>query len=198
MDIILGSSSPRRKKILDSLFSNYTIIHPSADETILTGETPEQYAARISQLKADAIIASLGPVESEKLAITADTIVTIEGEILGKPADHEDAVTMLKKLNGKTHYVITSMTVAHLNKNVIKVVTQSEKTAVTFKKMNADEINHYLSLIDYTDKAGSYAFQEYRELIIEKISGSATNVIGFPLTLFFSILSKMGLPEFIC
>ncbi|HOO73123.1 MAG TPA: Maf family protein [Spirochaetota bacterium] len=198
MDIILGSSSPRRKKILGSLFSNFSIIHPSADETILAGETPEQYAARISRLKADAIIASLAPVESEKLVITADTIVTINGEILGKPADIDDAVTMLKKLSGKTHGVITSMTVAHLNNNDTKVITQSEKTAVTFKKMNVDEIIHYLSLIDYSDKAGSYAFQEHRGLIIDKISGSATNVIGFPLTLFFSILVEMGLPELIC
>lgn len=197
MNVILGSSSPRRKDILAGLAGAFRIAHPSIEETQYPGETPEGFALRIAEDKCRAVI-DAGPVAPHpSLIITADTIVTIDGRVLGKPSDHEDAVAMISSLNGRTHRVITAMTLclAERPDAVPAMLSDFETTEVTFRKLGRDGIERYLATIEYRDKAGSYAFQEQGSMIVEGFIGSATNIIGFPLRLFFSMLARMGVIE---
>lgn len=194
MKIILGSSSPRRKSILGGLVNGLHIAHPSIDETPKDAETPEAFAVRIAEEKCRAILESGAMAAFPSLVITADTIVTIDGLVIGKPADFEDAAAMLSRLNGRTHRVITALTLCAVeNADARVILSGRESTDVTFKKLDRDGIVRYLGAIDYRDKAGSYAFQEHGSMIVEGFRGSATNIIGFPLRLFFSMLAEMGL-----
>ncbi len=195
MDIILGSSSPRRKAILGGLVSLFRIVHPSIDETHLPGETPEAFSMRVAEEKCRAILASTDPRDCPLLIITADTIVTIDGNVIGKPDDLDHAIAMISALNGRTHRVITAVTLLAAERpgGTHRMLTAYETTAVRFRNLDRDGIIRYLETIDYRDKAGSYAFQEQGDLIVEGFHGSATNIIGFPLRLFFSMLSDMGI-----
>ncbi len=197
MKILLGSSSPRRKSILADLVDAFRIVHPSIEEHPLTGEIPENFATRIAEEKCRAILESCTAGDFPLLIITADTIVTIDGHVIGKPGDFDDAVSMISTLNGRTHRVITGLTLltAERPEGPCRMLTRYETTGVTFKMLDRDGIVRYLTTIDYLDKAGSYAFQERRELIVEGFQGSATNIIGFPLRLFFPMLAEMGILE---
>jgi septum formation protein len=195
MNIVLGSSSPRRKLIVGGLIGGFRIAHPSIDETPLPGEPPETFATRIAEEKCGAVIESCGAGDFPLLVITADTIVTIDGHVIGKPDDFDDAVAMISTLNGRTHRVITALTLlaAEGPDGPRRILTRYESTGVTFKKLDREGIARYLNTIDYRDKAGSYAFQEQGGLIVEGFQGSATNIIGFPLRLFFSMLFELGI-----
>ena len=130
--------------------------------------------------------------------ITSDTIVYIEAndendeKILGKPGSRDEAFSMLKLLSGREHLVITGICIILKNNIEIKRLYDYEKTSVKFKELSDKSIDFYLSCADYEDKAGSYAIQEYGEQIIDKVNGSVTNVIGFPLTLFFKMVNQIG------
>lgn len=195
IDIVLGSHSPRRRQILSSIVPVFRAISPHVNEDIQSGEPPLSYSLRISEEKMDAVIPLLCAPQHPALVITADTLVTIDGTILGKPNNHQEAVRFIGLLNGRTHQVITSVTCALLETDgtVSLRTTRSETTGVTFRMLSPKEINDYLESIEYRDKAGSYAFQDNGRSIIESYSGSVTNIIGFPLRLFFSMLSEMGL-----
>ncbi|MBP7735584.1 MAG: septum formation protein Maf [Spirochaetes bacterium] len=195
MNIILGSSSPRRKSILGGLVRSFSIAHPSIVEIPRTGETPEAFSTRIAEDKCRAIETNLYGREFPLLVITADTIVTIDGRVIGKPSDFEDAVAMLMMLKGRTHRVITAVTLlAAENPEAPRtMMTGFEATEVTFRDLDRDGVIRYLNTIDYRDKAGSYAFQEQGSMIVEGFRGSATNIIGFPLRLFFSMLADQGI-----
>ncbi len=114
-------------------------------------------------------------------------------KILGKPSDFDHAYYMLSKLSGRTHYVISAISLLYNNKNDIRQHNDYEITQVTFKKLNESDITTYLSHIHYKDKAGAYAAQEYGIMIIEKTIGSITNVIGFPLRCFFRMIADMDI-----
>lgn len=193
MKIILGSASPRRKDILKSLGLDFEIVHPCIDESADADESPEEYPLRISRLKAESA-ASMTDMKNEYLVITSDTIVTIDDMILGKPSGKDDATRMLRLLSGRPHRVITAVTMLHISGNkVLKEITKTESSMVLFKYLNDEDINRYLSSINYMDKAGSYAVQENGNIIIEKKAGSVSNIIGLPLRLFFSMISELGL-----
>ncbi|MCX8124829.1 MAG: Maf family protein [Spirochaetes bacterium] len=191
MDIILGSSSPRRKDLLQKLFTNITIIHPHVEEIPQPNETPLQFVQRASDDKLNDINKKIKINPS--LIITCDTIVTIDNEILGKPVDYDHAYSMIAKLSGRTHQVISSISLLFIHENSYHTHTDYEITHVTFKKLLDNDIRDYLSKIYYMDKAGSYAAQEYGHIIIETINGSLTNVIGFPLRCFFRMLVDMNI-----
>ncbi len=195
MNIILGSSSPRRKSILDGLVRSFRIAHPSIIEIPLPGETPEAFSSRIAVEKCCAIEASLVGREFPLLVITADTIVTIDGRVIGKPSGREDAIAMITMLKGRTHRVMTAVTLlaAEHPEAPRRMTTGVETTEVTFRDLDRDGVIRYLNMIDYRDKAGSYAFQEQGSMIVEGFRGSATNIIGFPLRLFFSMLVDLGI-----
>jgi septum formation protein len=190
--IVLGSSSPRRKEILSNIIDNFDICIPQVDEDIGYGENPLDYSNRISREKVEYIReANLSNGES-RLIISCDTVVTIDKMIIGKPRDYEDALKKIGILNGKTHRVISSITLS-LERENTQMITGSEITEITFKNLSRDEMIQYLNSINYQDKAGAYALQENGELIIKKIRGSVTNVIGFPLRLFFRLLSALNI-----
>lgn len=195
MNIILGSTSPRRKSILSGIFTSFRIIPPDVDETQQPSERPLDFARRISEEKSRTILTNGAIIDYPALVITSDTIVTIDGLIIGKPSDYSDAVNILSSLNGRTHRVITALTLLYMRDGADISIpsTGFETTDVTFKKLDPDGIRLYLDSIEYHDKAGSYAFQENGSMIIEQYSGSVTNIIGFPLRLFFSMAAELGL-----
>jgi septum formation protein len=196
MFFVLGSASPRRKTILSDYFSRIKIIHPSIDESPLDSESPGNFVQRISREKMKSVEEELCGVD-DYIAVTADTIVTIDNLILGKPDSLSSAADMLSLLSGREHRVVTSITVCINKSGSINQSTAMESTSVLFKKLGEENINNYIKLVDCMDKAGSYAIQEHGEMLVESISGSLTNVIGFPLRLFFSVLSRNNGMEFL-
>lgn len=194
MDVILGSGSPRRKNILQGIFESIQVISPSVDESLLNNEIAEVYAERISNLKMDAVISGLHN-RNQCFVITSDTIVAINGRILGKPESFDEAVSMLQLLSGKEHYVLTGICIVLKNEDETARFYGCEKTSVKFKMLNDETVRKYLSMIHYSDKAGSYAIQEHGDLLVESVNGSMTNVIGFPLRLFFQMISSSGAAE---
>ncbi|MGL4370929.1 MAG: Maf family protein [Spirochaetota bacterium] len=191
MKIILGSSSPRRKEMVGKIFPSYSVISPDVDETPRQGETPEAFCLRASQDKARAIIERAGQLDY--LLICADTIVAIDGLILGKPAERNDAVSMLTRLSGRTHKVETAITLILMQSGEMTEISEAETTEVLFKKLSAQDIEDYISAVHCMDKAGSYAIQEEGGRIVESIEGSRTNVIGFPMGLFYTMLHRLNI-----
>jgi len=173
------------------MFNTITIIHPDVEEIPHPHEKPLQFVQRASSDKLNNIRTKI--FTNPSLVITCDTIVTIDNEILGKPADFDHAYYMLSTLSGRTHHVISSIRLLYNNKNDIRDHNDYEMTQVTFKKLNDGDITAYLSQIDYKDKAGAYAVQEHGSMIIAKIDGSLTNVIGFPLRCFFRMIADMDI-----
>jgi len=193
MNIILGSTSPRRKNILSGLINNFDILAPEINEKKLNNEKPLEYSIRISKEKSRSILSRYS-ISKPALLITCDTVVTIDNLILGKPENFEKAVQIIKSLNKKTHIVISSLTLAHFHGNQpANYLTCYEITKVKFKNLTDNEITTYLKKINFRDKAGGYALQEYGDSIIERYIGSATNIIGFPLKLFFSMISTLNI-----
>jgi septum formation protein len=127
----------------------------------------------------------------DEIVLSADTIVTLDGSVFGKPADLEEAFQMLKRLIGKTHEVITAVAVMHLNKKRTRVGT--ERTAVKFRSLSDAEIREYLEIVEPLDKAGAYAAQELPDRIIESVTGSFSNVVGLPMELTIPILAEFGI-----
>jgi len=194
MKIILASSSPRRKELLGSLSDNFQIIVPDIDERLAPGEAPLDYATRIAREKADSVATMYSSATDGRcLIIASDTIVTIDGEIIGKPGSREEAVSILTRLGGRTHEVITAICLRVMDGSGGHSCVEAERTSVTFRKLDPSVIDEYLSRIQYHDKAGGYALQEYGDMIIEKVEGSVSNVIGFPLRLFYRLLDRCGI-----
>ncbi|MCU0821781.1 MAG: Maf family protein [Spirochaetes bacterium] len=196
MKVILGSSSPRRKEILEGIIGKFEIRIPHVNEELKKGEAPLQYTERISNEKAGSILSNFKN-ESSFIIITCDTIVSLNNMIFGKPDGLEDARRIINLLSGKTHEVISSITLAVKNADYVKFKTGTEISRVTFRHLNNYDINNYLSKIDYSDKAGAYAVQEHSSMIIEKIDGSISNVKGFPLWLFYKMMDELNLLEII-
>ncbi len=195
MKIVLGSSSPRRREILGRIVDSFDTAVPEADESVLPGEEPLPYALRVAWDKARSIVPPEASARVPRLLISCDTIVSIEGEIIGKPADESGARGILRRLAGRTHLVISALCLKYSEGESECAALRAETTGVTFKKLGDEQIGDYLGRIHFLDKAGSYALQESGEMIIEHIEGSISNVIGFPLRLFFQMLSEMGLAE---
>lgn len=173
--IILASASPRRKQLLEEMGLSFKVLPKHVDEIIPEGLSPKQVAEYLSKLKADAFLES--EIREKTIVVTADTIVALKNEILGKPVDRNDAVRILKSLSGNTHKVITGVTL----KTAIKQRTFSVTTEVVFKELSVKEIDYYIDNFKPFDKAGAYGIQEWiGHAAIEKIDGSYFNVMGLP------------------
>jgi septum formation protein len=173
--IILASASPRRKQLLEEMGVNFDVSPKHVDEIIPDGLSPKQVAEYLSKLKADAF--SETEIGKKTLVITADTVVALKNEILGKPVNREDAIRILKRLSGNSHKVITGVTL----KSTSKQRTFSVTTKVVFKELSDEEINFYIDNFKPYDKAGAYGIQEWiGHVAIEKIKGSYFNVMGLP------------------
>lgn len=173
-DVILASGSPRRIQLLEEMGIQFRAIPSDAEETYPDGLTPVEIVEHLSSIKAEA----LSHIQNEKtLIIGADTLVTINNEILGKPADKYEAIEILQKLSGKPHQVLSGVTLLTLSKQH----TFSVSTEVWFKELSIGEINYYIDTYKPFDKAGAYGIQEWiGHVAIEKIKGSYYNVMGLP------------------
>lgn len=181
--IILGSSSPRRSELLKIIINDFEIRKSDSDETY-SEKTPEKIAQEISMGKAGNI-----KINENELLITADTIVVIEGLILGKPKDEKQAFDFLRKLSGKRHEVITGLTL----KTTEKSTTFSEKTYVYFKNISDENIGFYIKNFKPFDKAGSYGVQDYGATFAERIDGDFFNVMGLPVSrLYYELGTFIG------
>lgn len=174
--IILASSSPRRKELLERYNLNPTIFKPEVEEKEGLGENPIQIAMSLAFEKAYWVSDHFN---NDEIIIGADTIVVYENEILGKPKDKEDAFRTLSLLSGKTHFVITGVSIIKANSS-LKVVDY-EKTKVEFRKLSESQINRYIETKEPMDKAGAYGIQGYGEILVKGIEGCYSNVVGLPL-----------------
>lgn len=182
---ILASISPRRQELLSSLGLKFKIIPAHINEEYLQGESPSEHVRRLSQNKA-MVIAKKNP---SALVLGADTIVVIDGLILGKPKNKKQAREMLTRLSDREHQVFTGFTIAYDADKVCK--TKVIRSVVRFKKISPEEMKWYISCDEPYDKAGGYAVQGKGAYFIKSIRGSYTNVIGLPLCEVLEELKKL-------
>jgi septum formation protein len=188
--LLLASSSPRRIHLLREAGFDPEVLTSQVVETQTDFLTPAE-GALFNAIRKGMAIALQRP---DDIVLSADTIVTLDGGVFGKPANLEEAFQMLKRLIGKTHEVITAVAVMHLNKKRTRVGT--ERTAVKFRSLSDAEIREYLEIAEPLDKAGAYAAQESPDRIIESVTGSFSNVVGLPMELTIPILAEFGIrPE---
>lgn len=172
--VILASASPRRQELIKLIFDSVEILPADCDETLPDGIGAREAVEYLSKIKNEA---SSKLTNKENLVISADTVVAVDDEILGKPVDKEDARRMISLLSGKVHQVYTGVTLS-LNG---KVKTFSEKTDVEFFDLTESEIEEYISSSEPYDKAGSYGIQGKAGLLVKGINGDYYNVVGFPV-----------------
>ena len=185
--ILLASGSPRRRELLKQLAVRFTVAAANIDESITDGESPEDYVLRMAREKARVGFEhSLGFMP----ALGSDTIVLLEGKILGKPASRADAESMLQRLSGQTHHVYSAVALALKSDHILDALNI---TAVTFGKMPAEWIKQYCQSDEPMDKAGAYAVQGGTGQYIRRIDGSYSGVMGLPLFETAELLRKAGL-----
>lgn len=184
MKIILASSSPRRKEILENANVKFDIIKSEIDEVILDNELPSQVVMRLAFEKCIDIAVK----HRESLVIGADTVVVLDDIILGKPKDIDEAIAMITQLSGKTHQVITGISLINLsaNKKIIDYVVSNVK----FKDLSAKDIKDYIQTNESLDKAGAYGIQGYGALLVEEIQGDYFNIVGLPISRLSDLLKQ--------
>lgn len=182
MGVVLASASPRRRELLALLIREFRCQAPDLDETVEEGESPEDYVLRLALAKARAVGSQRDTV------IAADTSVTLDGLILGKPTDYADAKQMLMSLSGRTHAVVTGLAVGQGDGLEGRVV----KTRVQFAQLSESEIDRYLSTDEPWDKAGAYAIQGRAGAFVREIDGSYSSVVGLPLCETKELLAAFG------
>lgn len=183
MNYILASASPRRKELLGELGIIPVVCPTDADETVEEKLAPDAFVKVLSKRKADAYTEKLG---DDDILIAADTVVALGDEILGKPADRQNAFDMLRSLSGNSHSVYTGITLKSKN----KTVTICDETKVIFRDMTDEEIWAYVNSGDPMDKAGAYGIQGEAGKFVSAVDGSLNNVIGLPTELLKEILTK--------
>ena len=186
-EIILASASPRRRELLEKAGYHFIIEKSDIDESQFSTDKiePAAYAEQLALAKAE----NIAPRYPDKTVIGADTIVDYEGAIIGKPADEKEAQEIVEKLFSRPHKVITGLAIIRINDN-IKIVTH-DTTIVYPKKMSPEQIKKHLSTETWKDKAGAYAIQENGDEFVERIEGSLTNVMGFPMELLEKLLAQI-------
>ncbi len=182
-NLVLASGSPRRAEILTSVGWNYTVLAPDIDESELPSELLEEYVMRLAKEKALAVSVNA----ANSIVLGADTTVVIDGRIIGKPVDHEDARRMLRLLAGNWHEVLTGVSVAREG----EVRSGLQSTRVKFAPMTDAEIHFLAEKGDPLDKAGAYAVQAQAALFIEGIEGDYWNVVGLPVKLVYDLVMKV-------
>lgn len=185
LQVILASSSPRRRELLTLIGISHEVRPADINESILPGEIPVEHAERLARAKA-LTIAERNP---SAVVIGSDTIVVIDGEILGKPVDEGDAHRMLRMLSGREHTVVTSVAVALKG----EVVSSVEKVQVTFREISDSEILDYIATREPMDKAGSYGIQGFGATIIRKVDGDFFAVMGLSLVRLVDLLEQQGI-----
>ena len=182
MNIILASASPRRKEILENTNVKFKIMASSIEELTLEGESPCQMVMRLAFEKGIDIAFR----QKSDLVISADTIVVLDNTVLGKPKDEIEARKMITSLSGRTHQVITGISLINLdnNKKIIDYVISNVK----FKNLSEEDINDYIRTKESLDKAGAYGIQGYGALLVEEIQGDYFNIVGLPISKLSDLL----------
>jgi septum formation protein len=186
--LILASESPRRAELLRQLGYEFKVV-PSGTAEIHHEELTAQEIAQINAYRKARTVAKKYP---DALVIGADTLVSLENALFAKPPTLEAAYEMLQQLQGKSHLVVTAICLLHLRSHRQRIF--AENTTVIFKPLDAVKIRRYLTKVNPLDKAGAYAIQEEGDLIIEKVVGSYTNVVGLPMERLRTELNAWGLP----
>jgi septum formation protein len=184
--LILASKSPRRYELLKQMGLDFEVIPSEAAEDFLNTESPREHVIRLAEAKAREV-ASKHP---DRWVVAADTVVYINGSILGKPKCQEEAVEMLRRLSGQEHRVLTGFSVCHLEKG--ENDHEAVQTLVRMKPLTSAEIAWYVQTGEPFDKAGGYAIQGVGSFMIESIQGSYTNVVGLPLCELIQMLTRLG------
>ncbi len=190
--IILGSASPRRRELLSQIGVEFTV-RVSEKEEIYKSNIPEEIVKELSLMKAENIASEIDGNIEDTVVIGADTIVALDHEILGKPADEEDAVRMLTRLQGRGHQVYTGVAVLDFGSDGEKnVINYSVETNVYVNAMTDDEIRDYVATKDPMDKAGAYGIQGRFAAYIDRIDGDYYNVVGLPVSRVYQTLKEIG------
>ena len=187
MRLVLASRSPRRSHLLRDAGYEFDVVPADIDERRLPNEPPREYVARLARAKA-AAVASDDAVAGGRVILAADTIVVIDGEVLGKPAHRQESAGMLGRLAGRTHEVLTGVAVAQGDRVLVAV----ETTRVTFAPLDPDRIAWYVATGEGDDKAGAYGAQGLGSRFIERIEGSYTNVVGLPIAQVDRLLRELA------
>lgn len=185
--IILASKSPRRKQLLSMMGLEFAVRTADIDETMDPAQTPAHETAAVCRRKAEKIAQDAAPGD---VVIAADTIVVIDGKILGKPQDEEDAARMLRLLSGRTHTVYTGLCVIRGEKTQTQVVASD----VTFRALLDEEIAAYIKTGEPMDKAGSYGIQGYGAMFVSHLEGDYFSVMGLPVCTLSGMLRAAGVP----
>lgn len=186
MSIILASNSPRRRELLAQIgIRDFQILSPDVDEAVEPGLSPARMVEALSLRKARA---AAGRAGADDLIIAADTVVALDGRVLGKPQDQGEAFAMLSALSGREHRVYTGVTVLGGG----QAATEHEETAVTFRALSPEEIRDYIATGEPMDKAGAYGIQGVGALLVQGIRGDYCNVVGLPLFRLGRMLSGFG------
>ena len=183
---ILASQSPRRRELLSMLGLTFDIITADIDETMDAALPVDQAVAQVCRRKAEAV-AKLHP---DRLIVSADTIVVVEGKVLGKPHSEQEAAAMLRSLSGRSHTVMTAFCVWQKG----EAETHVEKTDLTFKPLSDEEIAAYIATGSPMDKAGAYGIQDGAAIFVEGLQGDYYNVMGLPLCALTKCLRRRGIP----
>jgi septum formation protein len=185
--LILASASPRRMEILDQLGIPYVARPQDIDESRLDSEDPADYVCRLARVKAEAALAEAG--EENTVSLGSDTTVVCGDEIFEKPVDEEDAVRILSALSGKTHQVLTAVALATSEQTQVLL----SESNVTFRLLSKNEIRAYWSSGEPSDKAGGYGIQGLGAVLVEKMEGSYSGIMGLPVRETVTLLEKTGL-----
>lgn len=186
---VLASRSPRRKVLLENLGINFNIYPSNIEEVLNDTLTPNKLVVKLSHQKASEVAIQF----PEKIVIGADTIVVLDGEILGKPIDEKHAVDMLRKLSGQTHSVFTGVSLIQLSQEA--EISFCETTEVTFFKLSEKQIDSYVRSNPPLDKAGGYGIQDWEARFVKSFSGCHDNVVGFPTKKFKEVLTEPRFKE---
>ncbi len=188
-DLVLASASPRRRELLARIVPAFRVVPSLADEASVRETDPVRFAVAAALLKAR----DVGERNPGALVLAADTVVSLDGEIFGKPAHRDEARATLKKLSGRRHRVITG--VALYRKDEERLLSGHEESLVRFRPLDAGAVEGYLDTDDHVDKAGSYAIQEVNDAFVEELVGDYDNVVGLPLRLVREMLERFRAGE---
>ena len=188
--VVLASASPRRRDLLAALGVTARVIAADVDETALPDEAPRDMVTRLAGAKAAAVEAALAPsgADDAPLVIAADTVVVVDGAVLGKPVDRADATAHLGRLAGRTHEVLTG----HCLRRAGRVELHVERTLVTFRALGCNEVARYVDSGEGDDKAGAYAIQGRGVSLIERVEGCFSNVVGLSLPSVVRLARELG------
>jgi septum formation protein len=181
--LVLASASPRRSELLRAAGLAFDVVPADVDETALEGETPEAHVLRLARVKAERVAAG----RPADVVLGADTVVAIDGLILGKPGDEADATAMLRRLSGRTHEVVTGVAVVA----GAGMATSVDRTLVHFAQLSEEDLAWYVRSGEPLDKAGAYGIQGRASRFVDRIDGSYSNVVGLPVRLAVRLLEEV-------